>query len=60
MEAAFKPHPLFLAGLIPSFSVVDKRDQQYIHMHGQVSLEWMSGLSLASFLQILVMTLNES
>lgn len=41
-------------------SVVDKRDQKCIHMHGKLSVEGMLGLSLASFLKVLVMTLNES
>lgn len=60
VDAVFKLRPLLLAGLIPPSSVVDKRDQKYIHMHGQLSVEGMSGLRLASLLKVLVMTLNES
>lgn len=41
-------------------SVVDERDQKYIHMHGRLSAEGKSGLSLAGFPKALVMTLNES
>lgn len=60
MDAPFKPPALLLVGLIPPSSVVDERDQKSIHMHGQLSVEGKSGLSLASFLKVLVMTLNES
>lgn len=60
VDAVFKLCPLLLAGLIPPSPVVDKRDQKYIHMHGQLFVEGMSGLRLASFLKALVMTLNES
>lgn len=38
-----------LAGLIPPSSLVDERDHEHIHMHGRLSAEGKSGLSLAGF-----------
>jgi len=60
MAAAFKPPSSSSRWPNSPSSELDKRDQKYIHMHGQLSVEGMSGLSLASFVKVLVMTLNES